>query len=938
MSSWGISTEERRQKIIDVIDEEISELNQMVKTTGQKSGEELLRLAELNLEKARLIKERENQKYLSVSAKKRSKTNKASYFKTSERYFRKAKVLCVELTNKYPKYKHVADAYYIIAFYEKEAGSMKTASRYFNRSIKTARTTDAKTRTQIALAEVYYNQKKYKKAVPLYVKALSKTRDRWWTKDSFNLAWSYFRSNRYRKAIDKMQEVYKVSKSNKYVDMRDQVERDIGIFYAVSGRVSEGIRFYKKLGKDFVRRLLVIAATLKSEGQMARAMKVLNIAEKYEKDEKRLADVLVEKLVVGEVYGKVSQHLNAARKLLGLHKKGKTNDFHYEKLKYQAGLMGAKIQRQVAGKQYARLPKVRKRKAAEANAYFQILIDLGVNPQENQYFKGETNYIVGNYESAFDSYLKSFELAKEKGKRKAAFRSMDGMLAILASKRVKRSFKEKNYVKVYRMYLDFDPKSKRAEAIYQKLFRVHMDRKEFVEMERVMSSYAERYPKNAPIQEALISNYIDTATKAKKYNLIRFMVGDIGEGKYKVTPKFKTSLEKLLTSLQIKDVQDQMKKGNKKKALIGYHHILDDKYATNEAKTNATYNIATLYFSLADSENTYKWAQKSMKLLGPSGVHKYKSSFFAMSSFLIGKQEFGKSNQINRDLINQNCRWKGSKIKTSAFKNVSYILLSQEKYDELMKFIVDSSKCRIDKSAVDEIYLALMNHFIQEKRPRSAENTFYKLTHLNDKSTLIEAADDIAQLYKRDGNTAKYGQFKKVVQETYQKANKRKLDLVSLDIIAKDKVESLRPIKAQVLNSKLEFPQPKFDKTLQAKLKSLDKLTNEVRKVQKLGSGYGVVESLNLLYQTYEGLISQVDGFTPPGKSKEFVDSFKKAMASLTGPLSKTASSFKQEALNLANKNEILEYKTFEALKETHKGIAPRFWSSDYFLMDREVR
>ena len=81
------SNDQRRQQIIDVIDEEISELSRMVKATGKRSGEELLRLAELNLEKARLIHEKANANILSNPDQKKSKINKKSYFSKSSRYF-----------------------------------------------------------------------------------------------------------------------------------------------------------------------------------------------------------------------------------------------------------------------------------------------------------------------------------------------------------------------------------------------------------------------------------------------------------------------------------------------------------------------------------------------------------------------------------------------------------------------------------------------------------------------------------------------------------------------------------------------------------------------------------------------------------------------------------------------------------------------------------
>lgn len=60
----------------------------------------------------------------------------------------------------------------------------------------------------------------------LYELALKTKRDKWWTKDAFNLAWSYFKTGRYDKAIDTMTSSYELSKNSKFIDMSKSIERD----------------------------------------------------------------------------------------------------------------------------------------------------------------------------------------------------------------------------------------------------------------------------------------------------------------------------------------------------------------------------------------------------------------------------------------------------------------------------------------------------------------------------------------------------------------------------------------------------------------------------------------------------------------------------------------------------------------------------------------
>ena len=94
-----------------------------------------------------------------------------------------------------------------MAFNAKEFGQQRKSERYFQLAIRqSASNSMTRRKSQIALAEILYNKKKYHKAIRLYKNALTKD-DKWWTKDAFNLAWSYFRVNQYSRAIGLMKEI-----------------------------------------------------------------------------------------------------------------------------------------------------------------------------------------------------------------------------------------------------------------------------------------------------------------------------------------------------------------------------------------------------------------------------------------------------------------------------------------------------------------------------------------------------------------------------------------------------------------------------------------------------------------------------------------------------------------------------------------------------------
>lgn len=245
--------EEKRNKILRLIDSEIGEITRIVKQTKGRNPTFVLRLAELYFEQARLIREKETETFMKLSETDRRSANKSSYFTESLGLFQKAQKTTEFLLKRYPGYKDKADAYYILAKNAMEFQDVKKADQYFNLAYKNAKGNEAlRDKAGLSVAENLYNNKKYAQAIPYYEKALSVKEDKWWTKDSYNLAWCYYRSKQPSKAIKLMHEIHRLSKGGKYIDMSAQVEKDLAFLYTVEGRVDEAVSFFKELDRKSV--------------------------------------------------------------------------------------------------------------------------------------------------------------------------------------------------------------------------------------------------------------------------------------------------------------------------------------------------------------------------------------------------------------------------------------------------------------------------------------------------------------------------------------------------------------------------------------------------------------------------------------------------------------------------------------------------------------
>lgn len=927
----------RRAQIISIINEELNEVQRLSKRVNGRDPDLLLRMAELSLEKARLYREKENASYLALSAKKRRKINKKRYFSKSSSFYRGANNYCLKITRKFKNYRQIADVYYILGFNAKEAGKHKTAAKYLALSTKkTKKNSVTKMKSQISLAEIYYNQKKYKKAIPLYESALKKLKDKWWTKDSFNLAWCYFRNGQRSKAISKMEELFHESSKSKYVDVRTQVERDIGMFYATSGQIDRGIRFYKKIGVNFVQQLLRISQALQQQGKFDQAAKVLVYAEKYEKDAVKLSEVYVEQINLYDKSNKMRLHLATARKLLQSYKKGILTPNRLKTFKLRIEKRAALLQRQVVSKTYKRLKKQRAIKANQAIEYFHMLSTIDKKrSHEFLFLKAETLFLIRKYNQAYHAYKTSFEINEKKKISKFKQQNMNGMLAVLTAS--KRRDPVKN-IYVFEAYLRHWPRGKKAKSITTRLFKNYFDQKKYTKAKKILDVFAAKFPKDYKKQEAMLSNLMEVSRKKRDHDAIRGWISLINKGQYKISSKYKRKLLELLTSIQIDQVQSDLKNGNKSLALKGYHLVLKDQYSTKKAKINAKYNLALLYYELGNTDKAYAWSTAAIEEMGTRDVNKFATSFITIANYLFSSLEFKKSAALSLKYLNKICSKKTSK-KQLAFKNSVFIYLAEHDTANAQKVIRKGQKCKITRKNILLAKFQLMKEYKALKKWPQYESLAIELGRTSTYyAKVIDDYINLESIHKRFGNNKKVKMFKNLKMKNFYKAQKKNKE-VSIDVLdhmAEVKLKKMYITKNKISLIRLKFPEKHFNKSVQKKLKYLTLLTDQASDVQSFGSGRGIVKSFKILENTHADIAKELRSFTPKGKKKDYIKSFKKSMNDLARSIASAGISFRQTALKTIKKNKIFsrENMIFQDTSKTHIPVE-FFGQSNGLIMDR---
>jgi tetratricopeptide (TPR) repeat protein len=932
------NVEQRRIQILNLIEEELREVKRLNKQNGSRNASLLLRMAELLLEKARHIKEKENFTFLKIPVEQRRNKNKKDYFKVSRRYFIQAQKTCRYILKRFKKLKSRGNVYYILAYNSKEFQKHQNAEKYFKAAIKYSRKgAEINSKSKLALAEILFNKQKYSKAIPLYEQALQKIKDRWLSKDTYNLAWCYFRINRYTKAISKLKKAYALSKNSKYVDMSKQVERDLAYFYTAAGKTSKAVSFYRKIGADITKNLIKVSDFLIKQAKYSDAEKTLQQALNYVKNDQERVSIHMELLHLYDKFGNTKKHLRSTKILLSLYQQKKLSKDEYQTLKFHAQSRAALLQKQAASKTYSTMKKIRDRKTRYAVEYFAIIGKLNPGKEYmSDFHSAETNYNARSFTKALKKYHLAYNGAKLVGNKKIAKLSLDGLLASLGERGVRKETINKYLMPAYIAFVSDRPRAKENNKILQRLYSLHMDKKDIKEAEQVMILFKEKFPNDQQTSEAMLAQIMDHHRKLKNEKEIISWVRRINKGEFKVSRRYAKKVKLLLLTMQFDDIEKANNSGNKKVAMQGYFKIYKAVESSAEAKKNAAYNLATLFHQLADAERTYLWSKQALSMMKSNNVRRFESSFVTIATELFNRRRFSKAAKLNEILLQKLCI-KRSRNKNNFFKNANVIYLANDDFIGSERIFKQAYKCKISKKIINEAVTEQIKYLVETEKWSLLEtkiNTHQRTTSLY--AALIYPMSILSRAYRATGRIEKAENLERKLLKTYTLAKRRNqnIELEGLDAVAKLKLQQLKIQSQKLYATKLSFPENTYNKILQRKFSQLDKVTTDAMNVLESGSGEGIINSYLVLVSAYESMVKEITGFTPPGKSLAYVKGFQREMNQLVKPIEKKAREFRTEANRQISRSSILSTANAWFLNKASFNIK-YFYNRGSVLMDR---
>ncbi|MBK25822.1 MAG: hypothetical protein CME70_17615 [Halobacteriovorax sp.] len=932
--STGPLMSDKWYKLNNLLNEEIKTINAL----GPLGPRLKFRLIELYSEQVKLIKEKENAVFLkSIGSKKRRK--KSAYFRKSRALFLKTQKMGLKLIKRYPRFKYKGSLFYTLALNSRDFGGDKNTEYFLINALKfTPKGLPKVHNIKTTLAEFYYNNKKYDKAIRYYNDVLANTRDEWHSKHLFNASWCHFKKKNYDKAIELIKNAYKYGSHKKYVSLRDQVLDSIGLFHIFAKRAPEGVEFYLTHVEKPVQYLVKMAKKTTGEGSFKDTRFILVSALKNAKAKKQTDEQIMLHLNEMEIYRTFKQYelffnVSLALEKIHLQKplKAEERDDAVKKIKSLVGFQQVRLTKNLKMNVEDHDPKKRKR----VLKYFDILASFEPqNRDQYHYLQGETTYALGLYKMAASYYQKGFEFSKmnsnlivktepttetvkkkpskeflklEKEKLALKRKLMDSLLAVLEKEALAKKEQTKLTKYTFENHLVYWPVDKRSQKLYPKLFNLYLSEKNTTSSLRILELYVKNYKKDREKQRAMLTRQIDLHIKAKDSDRLAFWINKIQGGYLSFKPDYIEKATLVLGGLLFQGFQKLEDQGKKEEALEGYISLYNNEKYPKDIKGKSALRSSLIHLKLGDIEKSYEWMNHSLTQFNSKKAFEQKDKMIAAAQRYSLLQNFKYSSLLSTVLLKRFCA-KKFKEKESLYTNSVYHQLLENNLSAAMYNQKLGAKCNISNKYQDDLALQIVNFLSKNRKYRS----FFKFYSPNQKRLSLEKpfTESMLEMYwdtRYHGLTKLNSSLKRLLQqkETSSTLSKKLKTQISQIFSFEAFEKKYNNYKIGKLTLGQKFDQNLYNKELEGLLLGLKKLTENAKPLLASGNPNVMLGVYVVLTDKTAQTVKKIQAYTPNGVPKEFVQGFKNAMMGLTKPLHNQTIAYKAAGNKIISKNKI---------------------------------
>lgn len=715
---------DRWQELMNLVSQEMK----ILETAKHKGHELYYRMLELHSEKLKLIHEKNNKEFLDKSKVTNVIKEKESFFKGTRAYYNFTKEFGLKVIRDFPTNQNRAEVTYALGLNSRDYGQDGIAEKYLLETISLVKDPHHSLRhhAETALADHYYNEKRFSEAIHYYERVIKISEDEWLPKHHFNVSWCYLKNREFDKAIKAIIEAYTLSKNRIYVNIKDQVLDNIGSFYVYADRPMEGLEFYLINEKDPIPYLMPMAHKTSEKGHQRETEAVLAAAQKLidKNDWFHYQEELFHSyLDFYRHYNRFSDHEETSKKMVSFYQKADTADKQLKaKLKTDLREDSIEKMRSVAGFLQVKLAKNMKDdggsfKTEELDIvlnYYKHLIALDQKRKvEYLYFKGETYYSVHKFLDSAPAYIAAVNEAKLVKNNELARKSLNSLLALTAMEVMEKELNKKYLIYAYSEHIGFWPKDDKSELIYPKLFEIYRERGDDEKASVVIRAFNKAYPELLKDQQILMTKVLDLFIERKE---TKKLAGWIHEFKAGFLAFSKDTIEKTeitLGNMLFMEYQELARQGDKLAAAKGFESIFQNKLYTAKVKSQSAFFAALTYLELGETQTSFKWQVLAFENMNAEEREAKRDEELKMAQRTYKLQDFVTSFKISKYFLDKFCS-KKDEIQNRFYEVAVMTALVEENSTGAENIIQSYSGC-LKKPEIRQKALTQMYSFYEKR-------------------------------------------------------------------------------------------------------------------------------------------------------------------------------------------------------------------------------
>ncbi|WP_372654885.1 tetratricopeptide repeat protein [Halobacteriovorax sp.] len=900
---------QKRSTLVDMIRNEIKTIKKI-----RRRGPNLeYRLLELYSENLKIIKEVENNRFLK---NRNPKLKRPYFFKQSIQLNKKVEKLGHYIVKKWPNYRSNGAIFYTLALNERDFNKSKKTEYYLLKSLRIAPHSSPIVHSiKTALAELYYNDKKYKKAIKFYKDVIKNEGDEWYAKHHYNIAWCLLKIKKLSQGLDHILKAYQISKSPRYVTVESQVLDAISIFFIQNDKIDEGVSFYIENVTKAAEYITKMATRAQTAKKFPTVNNIITRGLQVAKDRKQFDEQIMYynyQLEFYRTFKRENLHLNTAKALSKIyelkHLQGEELEISVKRIKSYVGYLQVRL----AKREQFTSEALNDSKLNNVLTYFNILIKMDTtNKNEYLFYQGETLFSVKLFQRAYKKYSVVLEIIKKEKKQKIwkeefSKKVINSLLATLTKLEENGLSNYKYQTYVYSNHVNLWPKDKKSKLIYPKLFSIYHKNKKTDNSITVVKAYHTSFPQDIKAQKGMFAKVFDFYVKNKDIKQISYWIGQFNKGFLSYEKVYIKKSIVILAGLLFNEIDKKVDAKDYASANKSYTDILKNENYPLKIKIQTSFRLSLLALQTSNYNDSWKWLKYSLKIDNQGEIFKEVSTLEKIVTEYAQAQEFKKALSLSYKTITKYCTNEFKEKNKFYQKAISFSII-ENNYKAVSILQNAQKKCNIDQSVVKKDIEQFARGFAIEGNMKKIKFYMKKFPKYIKPETLTTIAENKYWQSKAMGNNNVANEMLNILRN-YQSPV----------------VHKIMSYNAYILNfentkytfTKAEFNGDRFSLEIENNFSTIKNIVTQGLKIQNLKHPIITPKVSHFIANQYKDFLTEVTSFRPIGFNKVETNMFLQQMTPLYQKVEKEVITFKKQTTNTIQTNNILSYENYKLFDE----------------------